>query len=93
MFNENISQFFDKSGGFASAFTVNSISDENFVAIFDLTYVEFNGMIGDKPVMVYETASYTASEGDAIAADGSSYTVAYIEPDQSGVTRAILERV
>ena len=61
--------------------------------IFDKTYLESMGIVaGSNPVLLVP-ASVSAAEGTAVSVNGTSYTVASVEPDGTGLTILQLEAV
>lgn len=61
--------------------------------IFDAAYADALGIGGSAPVLTIDTDATTPAYGAAVTVAGVSYTVAEIQPDGTGMTRLLLERV
>ena len=62
--------------------------------IFDNSYADIYSMDGLAPSMQCATSDVsTAMRGTAVVVNSVSYTVAGIEPDGTGMTRLVLEKV
>lgn len=90
MFSENVAAFFDTSAGFAEYLTIGAAS---VAAIFDNAFSDPLGIVaGTQPVFIAATADVaTLAVGDTVTRGATSYTVASIEPDGTGITRVMLK--
>lgn len=62
--------------------------------VFDNAYADPLGFSGSTPSLLCASADVsTAAQGTAVAVNGVNYTVAGIEPDGTGMTRLLLEKV
>jgi hypothetical protein len=94
MFSEDLSAFMNTSE-FATMVTLNGAST---AAIFDAAYAPGSvgtfGMASSQPVLTLATADVPANPaGLSVVANGAIYVVSGHEPDGTGISRLILEKV
>lgn len=82
---ENLTSFF---ADFGVAATVGGVS---VTGIFDKAYIEALGYVNANNPVLLVLSSVSASEGTAVTVNATSYTVASIEPDGTGLTLLQLE--
>jgi hypothetical protein len=71
-----------------------TIAGQPVRAIFDAAYVDPLGVAQVRPVLTCATADVAAvARGAAVVIGAASYVVRGIEPDGTGVTLLILERI
>lgn len=77
---------------FFADFGVDAVVDGvNVVGIFDKAYQESFGIVsGDNPILVV-SSNVAAAEGDSVTINATSYTVAGVQPDGTGITILQLE--
>lgn len=89
MFAENLDAFFDVAGGFASSATIAGVP---VLCIFDKEARDVLFAAGNSPQLTVKSADvYATPRGAAVVVNGSSYTVAKIEHDGTGLARVLLE--
>lgn len=89
-FAEDLAPFFSIAG-FATAVVFNGALSVN--AIFDNAYFEAEQTVGTQPQLTCKTADLaTVAVGASVVVNGTSYTVANIEPDGTGVSVVQLQR-
>ena len=88
---EDLSAFMN-TDHFATQVQIGSLS---VAGIFDAAHAEVFGMVsGTRPVLLVASADVEdASIGDVVTIDETSYTLARMEADGTGLTRLILEAV
>ena len=89
MFTEDFSEFF-----ISSELADNATIDSATVAgIFDNQFVEVNGIEGVRPVFTCSESEVSSiAHGDAVTLKATSYKVAGIQPDGTGLTSLVLEK-
>ena len=90
-FTEDLSPFFTV-GEFIEAATIAGVSVS---VLFDEGYQEADDIEGTAPQVTCQTANLPAAlgYGSSVAVSGKVYTIAEIQPDESGITVLILEYV
>lgn len=90
MFAEDLSVFFDLAGH-GTAATVGGLA---VVGIFDNGYAQaFDAVALSGPRLTLPTAAApAATAGTAVVVAGTTYRVASVQPDGTGVTTLLLER-
>lgn len=84
-FTENLDPFFADYG---VAATVNGVQ---VIGIFDKAYQERFGVVsGTEPILIVQS-TVSAAEGQTVVIGSSSYKVASIEPDGTGITVLVLK--
>jgi hypothetical protein len=75
---------------FGVAATVDGVA---VTGIFDNSYVDSFGVVSaSEPTLLCSSSSVsTAGTGDAVSVVGTSYKVAGIQPDGTGMTRLVLQ--
>jgi hypothetical protein len=88
---EDFTQFM-QTGDFATAATINGAAA---VGIFDGAYSEsFNMVSGSKPSILLTASDVAGADiGDPVTIGSTSYTIAGMEPDGTGLVRVMLETV
>lgn len=70
------------------------VGGQAVLGIFDDAYADPLGVSGSTPVLRLPTASVgSASFGDSVTVGATSYTIAGMEPDGTGLTRLRLQEV
>lgn len=100
MFTENLDDFLDV-GDFAEAatYTPDGGAAVSINGIFDLTYVDIETgggvpISGLKAVFTCKASDVAAEpEGDTVTARGVNYTIMVHQPDGTGLTLLVLEKV
>lgn len=84
--------FIEDTSMFFADFGVDAVVDGvNVVGIFDKAYQESFGIVsGDNPILVV-SSNVAAAEGDSVTINATSYTVAGVQPDGTGITILQLE--
>ena len=86
--------FTENLPAFLSDFGVATVGGNSVKAIFDNGFGEIYGMDGAKPSLQCASSDVTtAVRGTAVVVKGVSYTIANIEPDGTGMSRLVLEKV
>lgn len=86
-FTEDLAPFF---ADFGIAATVGGVS---VVGIFDAAYADPLGIVSSQPILTVVAADVAhAAQGAAVSINATSYTIAAIEPDGSGLSRLALRR-
>lgn len=89
MITESLASFFTDFAATSATLGGTAVS-----GIFDNGYAEAFGMDGSAPSLTLKSsAAAAAAHGTAVVVDGVNYTVQGIEPDGTGVTKLILEKV
>jgi len=89
MFAEDLSEFLDDTELADNA----TIGASTIAGIFDNQFVEVNGIEGVRPVFTCAEANVaTIAHGDALTIKSTSFKVAGIQPDGTGLTSLILEK-
>ena len=92
-YTEDLPAFLDDFGVIAQGgtCTLNGVSAEG---IFDNGYNASFGMDGTQPSLLVKSSDASgAVRGTAVVVNSVSYTVQGIEPDGTGMTKLILEKV
>lgn len=94
MFTEDLTPFFDADGFGISA----TLDDVDVVGIFDQPYAQSNvglsGIASDSPTFMLKTADVPSNvEGGLITVKEVDYQVVRHEPDGTGMSTLVLERV
>ncbi|MBU0752367.1 MAG: hypothetical protein KJ787_13925 [Gammaproteobacteria bacterium] len=86
-FTEDLTQF---TADFGVAATVGAVS---LTGIFNNAYQDAFGLVaGSSPVLlVVSAAAPSAAVGDSVTVGSTSYTIARVEPDGTGITRLLLQ--
>jgi galactokinase/mevalonate kinase-like predicted kinase len=87
---ENLNDFF-RTEDFAQTIVLNG---STIVAIFDHEYVEAFGIEGEAPVLTVKDADIPGGTGHGSSAtvESTTYRVAGIQPDGTGISKIVLER-
>jgi hypothetical protein len=89
MFAEDLSEFLDSTEMADNA----TIGASTIAGIFDNQFVEVHGIEGMRPVFTCAEANVASiAHGDALTINATSYKVAGIQPDGTGLTSLILEK-
>ncbi len=89
MFTEDLSDFLDTTE-LADNATIGSVT---VAGIFDNQFVEVHGIEGVRPVFTCDEANVSSiAHGDALTIKSTSYKVAGVHPDGTGLTSLILEK-
>ena len=77
----------------ADEFGIAAVVDGDAVTgIFDNNYVEIEGVSGTYPVLTCKTSDVSgAAQGDVVTVNSTSYRIASVQPDGTGVTQLVLE--
>lgn len=90
-FTEAFAAFFD-TDGFA---VVATIAGASVNVIFDAAYADVLGIVaGTAPTLLAASADITAASaavGSSVVISGTTYTIAEIQPDGTGLTRLMLK--
>lgn len=83
-------EFMDTTYGFAVSVTVDGVACS---AIFDNANADTFGIVANtQPTLLLASdAAPLAAVGDAVSVAGTSYTIAEIQPDGTGMTRLLLK--
>jgi hypothetical protein len=89
MFAEDLSEFLDSTEMADNA----TIGTSTVAGIFENQFVEVHGIEGVRPVFVCIEADVPSiTHGDALTINATSYKVAGVQPDGTGLTSLILEK-
>lgn len=89
MFNEDLSEFLDATEMADNA----TIGGATVAGIFDNQFVEVHGIEGVRPVFTCDEDDVSSlSHGSSLTIKSTSYKVAGIQPDGTGLTSLILEK-
>lgn len=83
-FTENMDPFFADYG---IAATVAGVS---VIGIFDKAYQERFGMVSGSAPALIVPSTVSSTEGDIVVVSGTTYKVASVEPDGTGLTVLVL---
>ena len=90
MFAENLDDFLDVAGGFASSVTIAGVA---VTGIFGNEAADGLLAAGTQPELTVKSADVsTTARGAAVVVNGTNYTVAKIEHDGTGMARVLLEK-
>lgn len=90
MFVEDLSEFFDTADGHAIAVTIGGVSMD---AILSNNAGDALLAAGSQPRLTVRSSDVSATvRGTAVVVSGTSYTVAKIEHDGTGIARVLLEK-
>lgn len=90
MFTEDLDEFLDASGGFASAVTIGGL---DVVGIFSNGAANALYAAGTQPQLSVKSSDVAATaRGTAVVVNGTTYAVAKIEHDGTGMARVFLEK-